>query len=168
MEDKKGTVYVTSDGMTNMTTDEEKEFKQQVPEVALDQLAVASEDMLFETKTVFPFDLFPDTLRITKNQVEIVYWNDFFSKYIYPMPIHKVLTARVHKGLFFAELEIEIEGHEQDPTHVKYLWKDKAEEAAQIILGLKVSHVENINIKNVPAGELVNKVKQISVTHLAS
>lgn len=174
MSTRSGSIYI-GDAINDVPVDSNvrpedrnQYIKQQHPEVALKNLAEASDHILYEIKNVFPLDLWPDKLRIALNQLEIIYKHDIFSRYIYPIPINKVLTVRVHKGLFFAEIEIEVEGHEQNPSHIKYLTKSKAEEAAQIILGLKIAHNEKINLQEVPKEELIERVKQVASSQKTS
>ena len=170
MSTRSGSIYVgdVQNGQVDTAgvrpEDRSQYIKEHHPEIALEELAEASDHVLYEIKNVFPLDLWPDKLRIALNQLEIIYKHDFFSRYIYPIPINKILTVRVHKGLFFAEMEIEVEGHEQNPSHIKYLSKHEADEASQLILGLKIAHSEKINLQQIPKKELIEKVKQVAST----
>lgn len=172
MTTKTGTVYIDGNQPNptplKVRVDDSDLVKQEQPEVALEKLAEASDHVLYEVQGTFPFDFWPDKLRIALNQLEIIYKTDPFTKYVYPMPINKVLTVRVHKGIIFAELQIEVEGHENDPEHIKYLSKSEAEEASQIILGLKIAHAENINLSEIPKEELVERVKQVAASQVTS
>lgn len=156
-----GTVYVGNG--TTPTVHAEVEAS---PEDKLEELVQTSDLVLCRVKNVFPFDIFPDSLVVSLTEVEITYRYDFITQYVYPVPIDKVLTVRVLKGLFFASLEIEVQGHENDPTKIKYLKKSQAEEAKLIIMGLRTAMAQEIDLKAIPQDQLIEKLKHIAQTSL--
>src|SRR5438034_3327491 len=60
-----------SPGENEAISNQGKTNKQKMTERIM-QLAKKSSQVLFRTKTVFPFDLFPDTLTINANKIDIV------------------------------------------------------------------------------------------------
>ncbi len=127
----------------------------------LDILVSRTQRTLLKFHGVFPFDFFPDTIRIDENKVDITYRHFFFFKHMFPIFIKNINAARVNTGVFFASLAVEVTGFEINPKPVNYLWKRDAIKARRIILGLVVAYKEGVDVSQIPTHELVEKVEEI-------
>ena len=131
------------------------------PPPKLQDLAREARSVIFETKTVFPFDLFPNTLTICPNRVTITDHGFLYSNE-YPIPIEVITGARLYKTLFFASLTIETFGYCKPPA-LKYLKTHHARLARRYILALIECHHQNINLSHYHPAELRLLLKEIGM-----
>lgn len=116
---------------------------------------------LFSVRGVFPLTLFPDTVRIDENKVDLIYHNFFFSHSLFSILIQNINGVTVTTGLFFATLSVEISGFEQNPEDIRFLPKESALKAKRIILGLVAAHKEGVDLSKIPMEKIVSEVEEI-------
>ncbi len=125
------------------------------------KLAHSADQVLFKCRTVFPFDFFPDVVIVTPSKVDIIYSHFLFTKTVHSVLIENILTMRVTLSPFFASLQFEIRGYEQNPPQVEYLTKDAAVRAQEIIMGLVTAKHEGIDLKNLQSKQVQNQAQRI-------
>ncbi|MEK7168579.1 MAG: hypothetical protein AAB778_01035 [Patescibacteria group bacterium] len=125
----------------------------------LSVLADLSHEVLFEAKSVYPYELWPDKITICLNRITITYKKPF-SVDERPIPIEYLNTAHVTKGLFFASLSIETFGVER-PNPIHHLKIDDARTARRYILGLIECKKNGINFADYEMGEIKQKLQEI-------
>lgn len=123
----------------------------------------ASKGILFQTKSVFPFDFFPNEIVIDENKVDLIYGLFFFSREVFSISIKNINSAGSSSNLFFGELSIELEGYNENPKPIKYLWRKDAIKARRIINGLITLNKQNVNIARLNIVELKKKVEEIGL-----
>lgn len=140
-----------------------KRKSQKEGEKKLDNLAKMTENRLFSMSSVWPFDFFPNKVYIEEKQIIIVLKQFFFINQEYQILIQDILVPVVENGLLFSTLKIQLGpgGFQQDPPPVRYLPKNDAQIAKDIIMGLLVCHKEKINLENLETEELINKLVEI-------
>ncbi len=117
----------------------------------LHHLMNRSQTPLLEVTTVFPFDLFPDTIVIDATKVHIIDREFFFTEEIHSIPIKNIVDIYVDTGPFFATLRILPQLIFQNQiTQIPKLWKSDAMKARDVIQGLILATKENINVTNLP------------------
>jgi hypothetical protein len=131
------------------------------PPSKLQDLAREARSIIFETKTVFPFDLFPNTLTICPNRITITDHGFLYSDE-YPLPIEVITGARLYKTLLFASLTIETFGYRKPPP-LKYLRVDHARLARRYILALIECYRQNIDLSHYHPTELRLLLKEIGM-----
>jgi hypothetical protein len=133
----------------------------------LDNLVVKSRRVLFEANTVFPFDFFPDKIRIDENKVDMVYRHFFFEKHVVSILIGDINTVVLSSGVFFATIHIQLNKPKPAETDIylgepiNYLWKKDAIKIRRIILGLVAVHQQKIDLSKVPTENLAYKIEEI-------
>ncbi len=133
----------------------------------LDLLVTKSHRRLIEVSTVFPFDFFPDTIRIDENKIDVIYRNFFSVKHIVPVLIGDIATVILSSGVVFASIHIQLNKPrppEMDPflsEPINYFWKKDAIKARRIILGLVVAKKEKVDISKISLSELIPKIEEI-------
>lgn len=118
-------------------------------------------ELLFSCTSIFPFTLFPDTVSIDPNKVDITHRLFFFSKNIRTLLIEDIRFVNVATNLFFAQLHFEVVGYEKNPDPVRFLSKKDAIKAKQIITGLIAARKKNVSLKNVKNKSLTKSAKKI-------
>jgi len=131
----------------------------------LDRLAEKSGQNLYEIKSVFPFDLFPDSIVVDINKVTITK-RYLFSQMVFPILIKNINGARVFRSILFSTIRIEISGYETNPGAVKYLKNDEAIIMKNYILGLIAASREGIDLTRYNHNELKTKLLEVGETQV--
>lgn len=132
-----------------------------IEEQKLIDLQNKTQRTLFTTQSVWPFEFFPDIIRIDENKVDLIYHTFFFNHYTFPVFIKNINGVTITTGIFFASLSIEITGFEKNPDSIHYLPKEEARKAKRIILGLVAANKDGIDVSKVPASRLLKTVEEI-------
>lgn len=122
-------------------------------------LADLSKEVLFEAKSVYPFEFFPDKITICLNRITITYVKPF-SKDERPIPIEYLNTAHVTRNLFFASLSIETFGVEK-PNPIHHLKIDDARMARRYILALVECKKNGVNFGDYGIKDIKNIKKKL-------
>ena len=130
----------------------------------LNHLVSASNRMLCKCRTVFPFTLFPNTVMVDQNKIDIVYTKFFFTKKIFTLMIDDVRTVRVFAGPLFASMHFEVVGYEQNPEPVNFLPRECAFRLRRIIMGITAAKRENIDLQQVEKSHVRQTVEEIGAT----
>lgn len=127
----------------------------------LEKLAKGTRDVLVRTKSVFPFDFFPDEITVDENKVNITFKEFFFSEDIHTILIHLIKDIEVETSVFFGTLKIVPDGYPAQPICVRYLKKSDALRIRRIVQGLMLSKKEGIDMSKIHNDDLCEKVEQI-------
>jgi hypothetical protein len=118
------------------------------PLTRLRKLAGQSQKVYLTIKTMYPFDLYPDTLTIDSNKVNIITKELFGSANVHSILIEDITNLSVNTGLFSASLEIIDSGNLRYPIiyTVKRLRIHEAKLARRLIQGLISAKREGIDL----------------------
>lgn len=125
----------------------------------LSVLADLSHEILFEAKSVYPYELWPDKITICLNRITITYKKPF-SVDERPIPIEYLNTAHVTRGMFFASLSIETFGVEK-PNPIHHLRINDARTARRYILALVECKKNGINFGDYGIKDIKEKLLEI-------
>jgi hypothetical protein len=128
--------------------------------VELDELVRKTRIIIFEARSVFPFDLFPDKVAVDASKVTVTH-NFFLSSNVFPIPIETVNAVEAHFGVFFASVRIEIQGFNQNPEIVRFLWNSDARRLKRFILALIKCQKRGIDLSRISPDELETKLEEI-------
>lgn len=130
----------------------------------LNMLVQQSKSHLFRCKTAVPFDLFPTTISIDFNKIEVITRNFFMSQQVTTILIESIRFVTVESSVFFATLVIEVKGIEENPMPVRHLHRKDAERIRGIIMGLIACHNKNIDVSSITDEKIVEKIVQIGMS----
>ena len=125
----------------------------------LTKLAQMSNDILFRCHTVFPFDFFPDTVIVDKTKVNFIIKEFFLSEIVHSIMIKNIKDIQVESSAFFAKIIIIPDVYLGQAITVSYLSKSGAQEARRVIQGLMLCYKEGIDISDLDASEIKNKIE---------
>lgn len=131
----------------------------------LEELAKRGERELLRIKTVFPFILFPDELIIDENKITIVIRQFFKTKNVRSILHKDIANVNMQTSLFFATIAITDQYFSKNPVQVKYLKKNEATLARQMIQGLMVAHTQKVEVSQLNIDEAKEKLIQIGKIH---
>jgi hypothetical protein len=120
-----------------------------------------SVSILFTTKTVFPFTLFPDEIIISLNDISVVFTEFFISKQVRSVAISKIAEVIVTTGFFFAQLQIVDKEYGQMTMELNYLSIKNAMKAKRLIQGLLFATKEGVDLTKLEDDNLIQKIEEL-------
>ncbi len=127
----------------------------------LGDLVEKDSQALFICKTVFPFDLFPDTVTIDRNKITFSRHFFFYQRSIQSIIVTDLLTIVVEETLLFATLKIVDRLFHQETIEIDNLRKSDARRIRWLLEGLIIGKKEDIDFTKIPNEELIPKLEQI-------
>ncbi len=127
----------------------------------LDLLHKRATSVLFTCDTFFPFDLFPNTLIIDYNKVDIIYRQFFGNNHTVSIPIAQLNYVGVDSVLFLSTLKLETKGLEQNPEPIHSLRTRDAQYAKNLIFGLMAAEKHDIDLMGLPKEDILEKLIEI-------
>lgn len=114
-------------------------------------------------RSVFPFDLTPNTVTVDKNKVDLTYYRIPSYKKILTLFFEDIRTVKVVEGIFFATLRFEVKGLDQNPEPIHYLKKSDANEIRNLILGICTTKKTQTSLQKNPSnyGSVKNALRKI-------
>lgn len=123
-----------------------------------------SKIILFKTKTVFPFTLFPDTIIIDLDKLNIIRKDFFWTKRINSINHEDILNITAECAPLFASLKITTRFFSNKPIVISFLKKSDAMLIRRLAHGLIIAHRKNIHLRDVETGLLLKQLKQLGST----
>lgn len=127
----------------------------------LDDLVRKSSRVLFKAESVFPFDLFPDTIVIDETKVSIIYKSFFLTEIVHTILIKKIMDVRVESSLLFATLIFIPFVNFESPIEVRYLKKAAAHSARRLIQGIITCNENQIDMTTLSVEEIISKMNML-------
>lgn len=118
-------------------------------------------DVLFRTKTVFPFDLFPDTLTISPSKIEIKINSFFFTYSTVTIPLQDIGFVELDKSVFFSSLSLINIRRYETPVILNYLMTRDAIYGKKIINGLLIAQEAGVDVSVVEPKELLTQLVEL-------
>ena len=129
------------------------------------KLAKDTNRTVAKASSVFPFQLFPDTVTVDQNKIDIIHKQFFWSKQVFTIFLEDLTNVAVSTGPFFATLKFEVRGFEENPEPVTFLWNDDAINLHRNIVGLAATRRKEIDISAVPKTIIEKHIPNIGKTH---
>lgn len=117
--------------------------------------------ILFLCHTLFPFDLFPATLVIDHNKIDIVYREFFGHSKTVSIPISHLNYVGVQSVWFLSSLRLKTKGLEQNPNPLHSLRTRDAQFAKNLLFGLMTAERHGIDLSNLSREAIVHKLIEI-------
>jgi hypothetical protein len=118
-------------------------------------LAGGSQDNLFVAKTVFPFVLFADTLKIDRQKITIVH-NDFLGKsQTASTEIKNIMNIEADVGPLFGSLTVTSKHFLNNTQTIKYLRRRDVAMAQRLLQGFMIAQRAEIDTDNIEREQLL-------------
>lgn len=127
----------------------------------LEKIVHASHRIIFQCKSVFPFDFFPDEIIIDLNKIDINRGLFFFTKQRISIPFKTVIGVTGINDLFFGSVVVETTGVEQTHVQVTKLWKNDAIKARRMIAGVLAAMTDNIDLAQLQPDYVERMVEEV-------
>jgi hypothetical protein len=125
-------------------------------EKLLNSLTLESKSVLFQFKSTFPFDFFPDTITIDESKVNITSQDFFLCSHVRSILISNISDISIDTGVFFATISIIDSSNYRFPIieTLRYVKKSDAIRARELIQGLILAKSKNISLSNIPIAQV--------------
>jgi len=104
---------------------------------------------------IWPFDLFPNTVKLDRKQVLIIERFFFKTIQVVSMPIEDILNVEMHAGPVFGSIDIVSRFFTDNHRKVNWLWKRDAIKMRRLIQGMVIAHKDKIDITKIDRRELI-------------
>lgn len=156
-------MYLMANGQTVYVSNE-SERKQESSEESkkLTQLASETSDVIYEVRSVFPFQLFPDKLIIDTNKITIVR-KELFFKRIIPISYEDLITVMVNRSIIFASIDFDVKrlDRSHNPRGITFLWPAKATIAKKYITGILTAKKAGVDFSKLTTTQIKKRLKEI-------
>lgn len=127
----------------------------------LDTLLDRAHKVLLKRNTLFPFDLFPNTLIIDYNKMDIIYRHFFRTSQTVSVPIARINHVTVDSIFFLSTLKVEVKGMDKNPAPLPFLRSRDAHLAKNLLLGLVGAHAHGIDLSRLSGQAVIDKLVEI-------
>lgn len=128
----------------------------------MDELIRKSNRSIASISSLFPWDLFPNSINIEESRITFVF-RQFMASQSHSLDIKDISNIFIEYSLFFATLQIVSRTFIQNDIKIDYLNKKKATEIRKIIEGLRTINEQEIDTSNYEVDELLAKISDLSV-----
>jgi hypothetical protein len=137
---------------------------EQSPQEIVQKVANDSE-ILYETRSVFPFDLFPDHVIVDKSKVSVIRKIFFLSEVVQSVPAKDILTVQMESSPFLARITIIGRMPQQAEIVINNLLVKDATKLRKVIQGLAIAAMEAVQIDTLPKNQQLQTVEEIGATN---
>ena len=129
----------------------------------LDELIKKSNRSIINISSVFPWNLFPNTIDVEESRITFIF-RQLFSSQSHSVDIKDISNVFIESGFIFATLRIVTRTFIQNDIKIEFLKKKEAYQTRDIIEGLRTFTQNDINSSNYEIGDLVNKLKELHIS----
>ena len=119
-------------------------------------------ETLVTATTVFPFTLFPDTVTIDRNKLNITHRVFFWTGEVINIKIEDILNVTARVGPFLGSIQIHTRFYDPHRAYVvNLLWRKDALKIDRIMQGYYVAKEEGIDLSVLDTQELAQKLDEL-------
>jgi hypothetical protein len=120
------------------------------------EVAQSSEQVLHNATSVFPFQLFPDTITIDREKINIVKRTFFRAGEVTAVHINDILSVAANAGPFLGSLKITLRNVNQDPIEVQHLSRKDALRIKSMLQGYIIARRNGIDCMSMEKPQLIS------------
>jgi len=120
----------------------------------LQDITIKGRDILFRANTVFPFNLFPDTVTLDREKLTIANRFFFGVAKITSVPIRDILSVEADIGPFFGSVHMTSRYFFTNPHSVDFMWRKDALRVQRLLQGYIIAHEQNIDCSKINKKQL--------------
>lgn len=124
-------------------------------------LAEGSRDNLFIAKTVFPFVLFADTLKIDRQKITIVHNDFFWNSQTASTEIKNIMNIEADVGPLFGSITITSKHFLNNTQTIKYLRRKDVATVQRLLQGFMIAQRAKIDTDNIERGQLLDLLNRL-------
>lgn len=128
-------------------------------------VTIHSHEVLYKADTVFPFNLFPDTIIIDKEKLTIVARFFFWVARITSVPIRDILSVEADVGPFFGSIKLTSRYFFTNPHSIRYLWRKDAVRIQKLLQGFIIANERDIDCSSIDKAQLEVLLEDLGETN---
>lgn len=136
-----------------------KDAHQQVAEMA--SAVDTAQDALLEVSSVFPFAIFPDTLRVDRQKVVVVHRGFFQTAQIINIQIDDLQSIEADVGPLFGTVSITTKQFSNTVNKVHHLSRKDTIEAQSLLQGFVIANQKELSHSEIEKHELIKLLKDL-------
>lgn len=138
-------------------TDERKEKKQR--KEGLKEYSEKSKKIIFQCRSIFPFDLFPDEIMVDTLNLTYIHNSFFVTADTQHIRLDDIEDASMTSAAFIGRVEISIK--DKDPLIISSLSKRNATRLKNILLGLVRARKNDIQLEDLSSLKTLSEVVKL-------
>ena len=129
----------------------------------LDDMMAKSNRIIISITSVFPWDLFPDSINVEETRVTVIQ-RQLFASQVHSVDIKNISNVFIDEDLFLAAITIVSRTFEENKIKIMKLRKKEADLTRRLIEGLRMFIEKDIDTSKYTTEQLVIKLKELSTT----
>lgn len=125
-----------------------------------EELVKKSNREVLSISSVFPWDLFPTTIRIQENKVSFIF-RQFLTSQEQDVDIRDISNTHIEHGFLFSKLKVISNTFANQPVIVFHLRRKDAQRARMCIQGLQLFNQKSIDTSDYEIKELIQKLEEL-------
>jgi len=138
--------------------------KNEADKEMVNDLVKKSNRRIISISSVFPIDLFPNTIYVEESRVTFKF-RQFLATQSHSVDIKDISNVLMESSLFFATLQVVSRTYTQNDIRIGNLNKKKAKKVQKIIEGLRTLAEHDINTSHYEIDELISKIGEFHSNH---
>ncbi len=138
---------------------EHQATKKEEDNQTVSDLIAKSNRAIISITSLFPLDLFPNTIRVEENRVTFIF-RQFLASQSHSVEIKDISNVFIESSFFLATIQVVTNTYVQNNIKIGNLYGKKAYKVRRIIEGLRTLREYNINTSNYGIDELVAKIEE--------
>lgn len=127
-----------------------------------EEMVRKSNRVVLSISTVFPWNIFPTTVRIQENKVCFLF-RQFMTSQEQDVDIKDISNTHIEQSFFFASLKVISNTFANEPVIIEHLKKKDALRARMLIQGLQLFNQKNIDTSNYEIKDLIDKLEELQL-----
>lgn len=124
-------------------------------------VALKSHEILFKANSVFPFNLFPDTVTLDREKLSFATRYFFRVANVTSIPVRDLLSAEADIGPFFGSVRTSSRFFVTNPKAVRWLWRKDAVMLQRLLQGYIIVHEQKIDCDKIKKNELIKLLNDL-------
>lgn len=125
------------------------------PAADLDEIALRPSETLITATSVFPLQLFPDTITVDREKMTVINRAFFRVAKVVSVPIQDILSVVENVGPFFGSLQIQTRFFSGKPVTIQYLKRSDTLKVKGILAGYIIATQKEVDCNDIPKDELI-------------
>jgi hypothetical protein len=121
----------------------------------LARLAKGSDYNLFKARTIFPFVLFADTIKIDRQKVTIVHKDLFGISKTASIEVRNIINVQADLGPLFGSITLTSDHFRNSTQAIRFLKRKDVMSAQYLLQGFMIAHRANIDTDSIDKENLV-------------
>lgn len=134
----------------------------------LEAVVRESHTILAKAHSVFPLQLFPDSVNIDRHKLTIVRRQFFGIEQKVSVPLENVKNIEADLGPFFGSITITSDLFSNNTQKVHSLWRDDAKKIQKLVQGAVVAQSEGIDLNKIEVKQLQKMLTDLGSGHTKS